>query len=51
MLFLSPVVLALPVAVKASVPEKVTESSAAFKELRVAQVFLLREGEDTSTDW
>lgn len=44
-------VLALPVAVNASVPEKVTESSAAFKELQVVQVSLLREGEDTGTDW
>lgn len=42
-------VLAFPVTVKASVPGKVTESRAAFKELRVAQASFLSEGEDTGT--
>lgn len=50
MLFLSPVALALPVAVKASVPGKVTESRVALKELQVAQVSFLSEGEDTDTE-
>lgn len=38
--------LALPVAVKASIPAVATESRAAFRELWVAQASFLRDGED-----
>lgn len=47
--FLSPVVLALPMAGKAPVLGGATKSRAAFRELWVARASFLREAEDTVT--